>query len=90
MKESYDATETVKVLFYQIEDVVKFADNAAQPYTVLQVLRVVFNLIFDTGQFIRSCEKWQEKNSGDKNWVNFKLHFTKAHTKNNKVKIYSR
>ena len=59
MKESYNATEAVEVLFDQIKDVIELADNAAQPYTYLQVLRVAFNLIFDTGQFTRSCEKWE-------------------------------
>ena len=60
MKEPYDATDAVEVLFDQIEDAVKFADNAAQLYTDLQVLRVAFNLMLDTGQFTRSCEKWEE------------------------------
>ena len=54
VKELYDATDAVEVLFDQIEDAVKFADNAAQPYTNLQVFRVVFNLMFDTRKFTRS------------------------------------
>ena len=58
MRELYDATEEVEVLFDQIEDAVRFTNNAAQPYTDLQVLRVAFNLMFDTRQFTRSCEKF--------------------------------
>ena len=50
MKESYDATEGVKVLFNQVEDKVEFADNAAQLYTDIQVLRIAFNLVFETGK----------------------------------------
>ena len=61
MKDSYNATEAVEVLFDQIEDAVEFADNVAQLYTYIQVLCAAFNLIFDTGQFTRSCEKWEEK-----------------------------
>ena len=57
MKELYDAIDAVEVLFNQIEDAVEFAYNSAQLYIDLQVLRVAFNLMFDTGQFIRSCEK---------------------------------
>ena len=78
--------ESVEVLFDQVEDAVKFADNLAQPYTDLQVLCVAFNLIFETGQFTRSCKKWEEKITGDKNWVNFKLHYTKAHKRMQKSK----
>ena len=79
MKESYDATEAVEVIFDQVEYAVEFADNAAKPYTDLHVLCVAFNFIFDTGHFTQACEKWEEKVTRDKNWVNFKLHFTKAH-----------
>ena len=87
MKESYDAIEAVEVLFDQVEDAVDLADNATQPYTDLQVLRAVFNLIFNTGQFTQSCKKWEEKITGDNNWVNFKLHFTKAHKRLRKSKF---
>ena len=61
MKESYDTTEAVEVLFGQIKDAVEFADSAAQPYIDLQVICIVFNLIFETGQFTRSCKKWKKK-----------------------------
>ena len=70
----------------QIKDAVNFADNAAQPCTDLQVLRVAFNLIFDNEQFTCSCEKWEAKKSGDKNAVNFKLHFIKSHNRLRKSK----
>ena len=86
MNELYNATEAVKVLFDHIKDAAEFADNAAQPYTDLQVLHVAFNLMFNTGQFTRSCEKWEEKDSGNKNWGNFKLHFTKSHKRLRKSK----
>ena len=66
MKELHDATEAVKVLFNQVKDAVKFADNASQPYTDLQVFRIAFNLIFETGQFTQSCEKWEEKFTEEK------------------------
>ena len=45
----YNVTEAVEVLFDQIEDAVEFTDNAAQPYTDLQVLCVAFKIMFDTG-----------------------------------------
>ena len=66
MKESYDAMEAVKVLFNQVEDTVKISDNATQPYTDIQVLCIAFNLIFETGQFTQSCEKWEEKFTEEK------------------------
>ena len=66
MKESYNAMKAVEVLFDQVEDAVEFADNAAQPYTDLQVLHIAFNLIFETGQFTQSCEKWEEQITEEK------------------------
>ena len=46
----------------------------------------MFILIFETGQFIQSCKKWEEKITEEKNWVTFKLHFTKAHKRLRKPK----
>ena len=50
------------------------------------MLHVAFNFIFDTRQFARSCEKWKEKFTGDKNWVSLKIHLTKAHKRMRKSK----
>ena len=48
MKESYYATEAVKVLF--------------------DLLRIAFNLTFETGQFTQSCEKWDKKFTKENIW----------------------
>ena len=79
LKLPYEATDTMEVLFDQIEDAIEFADNAEQPYSPEQVLRIAYNLIFKCGEFERECEKWTEKPTNDKTWANFKTHFTRAH-----------
>ena len=79
LKQPYEATENMELLYDQIEDAIEFADNAQQPYSPEQVLRIAYNLIFKCGEFERECEKWTEKDARDKTWANFKAHFTRAH-----------
>jgi hypothetical protein len=35
--------------------------------------------IFATGNFMNACCRWNEKDTYDKAWANFKVHFTAAH-----------
>ena len=79
LKLPYEATDTMEVLFDQIEDVIEFADNAKQPYSPEQVLRIAYNLIFKCEEFERECKKWTEKPTNGKTWANFKTYFTRAH-----------
>jgi hypothetical protein len=35
--------------------------------------------IFATGKFMSACRMWNEKDTSDKTWANFKVHFAAAH-----------
>jgi hypothetical protein len=35
--------------------------------------------IFSTGNFMSACRRWNEKDTADKMWANFKVHFAAAH-----------
>eukprot|EP00957_Ditylum_brightwellii_P096225 7329813-Ditylum_brightwellii.AAC.1 len=54
--------------------------NANQPYTVVQVLSIAYNLVFKTGVYKEACRKWCNKPDADKTWPNFKRHFAAAYT----------
>ena len=60
LKQPYEATESMELLYDQIEDAIEFADNAQQPYSPEQVLRIGYNLIFKRGEFERECESGQK------------------------------
>jgi hypothetical protein len=35
--------------------------------------------IFATGNFMSACRRWNEKDTADNMWANFKVHFAAAH-----------
>ena len=57
----------------------ELAENANEPHSPNHILRLVYILVFDTGQLNCQCEKWSHKIPTDKTWVNFKTHFAQAH-----------
>lgn len=67
MKQSYDANMPIEVLFDQIEDGTEFAENTIDPYTATQILRIAYNLVYETGQFNLEYDKWTEKAPNEKN-----------------------
>ena len=78
-KKSYDANMPIEVLFDKIEDGAEFAENASDPYNATQILRIAYNVVYKTGQFNLECDKWTEKDPGEKTWANFKVYFTLSH-----------
>ena len=79
MKAPYDANMPIEVLFDQIKDGTEFAENTNDPYTTRHILRMAYNVIYETGQFNLECDKWTEKAARDKMWENFQMHFALAH-----------
>ena len=50
-KTEYSVDMDMKTLYYQIEDAVKFAANANHTYPLVQIKRIVYNLVFQIGVF---------------------------------------
>jgi hypothetical protein len=48
-------------------------------YLLLIYINVGYANIFATGNFTSACHRWNEKDTGDKTWANFKVHFAVAH-----------
>ena len=48
MKEKWDATTPIEILFNQIKDAQDYTSAAGQPYTATQLLTTTYNLIYAT------------------------------------------
>ena len=81
MKQPYDASSPIENLFAQIDTAIEYADAGNSAFTDSQVLTTAYLLIFQTGQFEKACDEWDDKTDADKTWANFKTHFRAAHQK---------
>ena len=78
-RQAVDPNRPIETFYSQIEDAMDFADAGRIAYTAAQVVTNAYSLIFNTGLFPESCREWRRKLDDDKNWANFKIHFTEAH-----------
>ena len=78
LKEKWDATSPIEMLFNQIEDVQDFASAAGQPYTNNQLLTMAYNLIYSMGLFFDDCKAWNRLPALQKTTENFKTTLQQA------------
>jgi hypothetical protein len=50
-----------------------------------QQINAGFSKIFCTGNFMSACRRWNEKDTADKNWSNFKVHLNAAHRQHKQI-----
>jgi hypothetical protein len=72
MKQSYNANEPAKTLFYQIEEFINVADATDAAYTPSQIVAIFYNLIFATDVFPEACREWHRRLANIRTWNNFK------------------
>ena len=46
--------------------------------TTQQSINIAYTIMWRTGLFVQALEKWNDKPTADKTWVNFKTHFRSA------------
>jgi hypothetical protein len=46
-------------------------------------INVGYAKIFATVNFMSACRRWNEKNTADNRWANYKVHFDTSHRQNN-------
>ena len=63
---AYDVNQPIERLFKQIEDAVEYADAGHNPYIPLQVVTNAFQLVSQTGMFVRDCKEWKRTTPADK------------------------
>jgi hypothetical protein len=51
-----------------------------------QKINVGYAKFFTTCSFISACHRWNEKDTADKMWANFKVHFSAAQRKHSQMK----
>jgi hypothetical protein len=76
---TYDISDPIVEIFNQIEDLEEFGIAANDPYTPQQLIKFGLQLVKDTGDMEKGQEEWHERPRIEKNWVNFKDHFERAH-----------
>ena len=76
MKQPWDHTQSIEMLFNKIEDCVLYAEAGGEPISDKRTIRYTFLAIKNTGLFNLACDQWNEKNEVLKTWSNFKTFFT--------------
>ena len=76
---TYDISDPIVEIFNEIEDLEEFGIAVNDPYTPQQLIKFGLQLVKDTGDMEKGQEEWHERPRIDKNWVNFKDHFERAH-----------
>jgi hypothetical protein len=76
----------VETLFKQIQYCVDFSEAGGILIGHPQQINVGYAKIFATGNFMSACRRWNEKDTADKTWANFKVHFAAAHCQHKQIK----
>jgi hypothetical protein len=69
----------VETLFKQIQDCADFSEARGVRIVHPQQINVGYAKISATGNFMSACRRWNEKDTADKTWANFKVHLAAAH-----------
>ena len=67
------------VFLAPIKELQKQATAAKLPRTLAQLISLGLTVVQRTGDFEKTLLEWFERNEDQKNWLNFKAHFTAAH-----------
>ena len=79
MKEPWDITTPIKLLFAQIGDGQAYARAGGKPYTEPQLVRISYHNIEATKRMEIACREWRAKPAANKTWTNLKLDMKAAH-----------
>jgi hypothetical protein len=79
MRKAWDPQQPVETLFKQIQYCADFYEAGGVVIGHAQKIKVGYAKIFATCNFMSACRRWNEKETADKTWANFKVHFAAAH-----------
>jgi hypothetical protein len=85
MRKACDPQQPVETLFKQIQDFADFLEAGEVLTGHPQHINVGYDKIFVTGNFMSACRRWNEKDTADKTWSNFKVHFAAAHRQHKQI-----
>ena len=78
MRKEWNPPNPIEELYEQLKEGQVFASKGKETISDGQLIRWGYEIILKTGLFNRDCEKWRKKKEADKNWDNFKEHFSIA------------
>ena len=78
-KQEWSLLDPIVYLFEKTEEGVEFAEAENTPFPGGGVVSISYLLILRTGSTGKSHEKWEDMQVGQKNWQNFKDHFSQAY-----------
>jgi hypothetical protein len=79
MRRPWDPQQPVESLFKQIQDRANYSEAGGVPIVPSQQIKVGYATIFETGNFMSACRRWNDKLAAHKIWTHFKSHFAAAH-----------
>jgi hypothetical protein len=80
MKTPWHPPVSIKAMFQQIEDGVKFATAGNDAPSANTTVRIGYNIIYATGRFTIGCHEWRKLTDEQKTWAQLKTHFKAADT----------
>jgi hypothetical protein len=87
MRKAWDPQQPVETLFKQIQDCANFLETVGVLIGHPQQINVEYAKTFATGNFMSDCRRWNDKDTADKTWENFKVHFAIAHRQHQQIQM---
>ena len=76
---AYAPTDPIKVVWFQINDAVTYADSGSTPYFTNQVVDHVYQIVFNAGMVTADCQEWNKRVAVDKTIPHLKVFFAASH-----------
>jgi hypothetical protein len=85
MRKAWDPQQPVETLFKKIKDWADYAEAGEVAIVHAHHINVAYAKIFATYTFTSACRRWNEKETAEKTWLNFKFHFATVHRQHNQM-----
>jgi hypothetical protein len=79
MRKAWDPQQPVETFFKQIQDCADFSEAGGVIIVHPQQIHVGYANTFATCNFMSTCRGWNENDTADKTWANFKAHLAASH-----------
>ena len=75
----YDLQHPIDEVFIAIDELVNYSEAASAAYSQPQCINLAYRILNRTGMFQRWIIDWNNLPAVQRTWINFKIHFRKAH-----------
>jgi hypothetical protein len=86
MRRAWDPQQSVESLFKQIQDYADYSEAGGVLIGHQLQINVGYANILATGHFMSACRRWNEKQTIEKTWTQFKSHFAADHRQHKQMK----